>query len=99
MPGLEHVSSKSDAKKSYERLRRVSGKKVPGKHYIKSCMGSHPQLVYEHPGSTPAAFCWQHQLPQGAHVPGVNVTVKEIQAQLGQRTARARLVGNTGLVS
>lgn len=62
-------------------------------------MGSGPQLLYEHCGSTLTAFFWQHQLPQASHVPGVNVTEEEIQAQLGQRPAKANLVDNAGVVS
>lgn len=62
-------------------------------------MGSGPQLLYEHCGSAPTAFCQRHWLPQASHVPGPNITEEEIQAQLGQRPARASLVGDTGVVS
>lgn len=72
--------------------------RVLGEYFAESCMGSGPQLLLEHPGRALAAFSWHHPLPQASHVPGVNVTEEEIQAQLGQSPARASLVDNTHLV-
>lgn len=55
-------------------------------------------MLDEHLGNSPAAFCCLQHLPQASHVSGANVTEEEIQEQLGQRPAKASLLGSTDLV-